>query len=51
MEATVLYLLMLQKCKAKDSEIKKYLLYLGNLFQLIISKKDINGCVNNFIVD
>ena len=34
MEATVSYLLMLQKkyqFKAKDSEIKNYALYLGNI--------------------
>ena len=36
MEVKVFYLLMLQKCKAKDSEIKKYPLCLGNVFQLII---------------
>ena len=63
MEATVSYLLTLQKFKAKDSEIKikKHPLCLGNISGDISAnnlkkkktktKTGINGCVYHFSVD
>ena len=57
MEATVSYLLILQKYKfkAKDSEIKKNPLCLGNISEDFsannMKKTELNGCVYNFSVD
>ena len=58
MEATVSYLLMLQKyinSKQKKSEIKDYALYLGNVSQDFtinnMTKTGLRGVVNFFSVD
>ena len=52
MGATAFYLLM--QLKAKDSEIQKYPLCLGNIsgdFSANNMKKRLNGCVHDFSVD
>ena len=49
MGATAFNLLM--QLKANDSEIQKYPLCLGNIFQPITWKKRLNGCVHDFSVD
>ena len=59
MEGVAFYLLISQiyvyQFKSKDSEIKPYSLYLGNILKDFLvhnmKKAELNGCLHNFSVD